>query len=602
MKNSTLLTVFALAVLLFSACGTPAGDYEAFPCKIKGGDDWGFVSADGAVVVAPEFSHRPSPVTCGRFWAQNSRGYWELYSADEHPVTVGDKEYRYVSNFHKGHAIVAERDQPVTIIDVDGNEVASLARIGSLQPKHFGDFNDGLAVFSSDTVQGVIDFNGDVVVPAKYYSINTPADGRIIAHDSRSFSFFTTENADSTEESVATVFDYNGEKLFTVSSRTYNRIGDRFRNGYLPVGVHDGDKESWGLMDLNGEIAVRPDPSNRSITDVAGNHYIYCDDSGRYGMKSIGEGVVMKAKYTYARFLGAEHIAVNEAEDGDDPEWVILNLDGSKAVAKKFMDVSPLFGDHVFVQVREDRWQVITLDGEMAADQEQFSMIDYASLIPCYYVESDHIDIDALVSGVGMDANTMDSITFQSSVQKTLERQARYFSSTNKPVASNYSYTNEVNLFPTVEGEMISETVTFPSNLSHQTYRQEKVIDYVWGNYYWYHMNKIPTGYVFTSQTPSKFAVTFNNYGKLRGKLRTLYAALVKHFSAYGQELDSNNGATLVDLGNGRSARITLEPNSVSVVWGKLSAGEKSIFSYAGNKEDLKIQFADEESDEFSDY
>lgn len=600
MKRSALLSIVSFLVLaLFSSCSKSSDTYEAFPCKVKGNDDWGLVKPDGKVLVAGEFSHRPSPVSCGRFWCQNAKGYWELYKADEHPSTVNDKEYRYVTNFYNGHAIVAERDQPVTIIDVDGNEVASLAKIGSLQPNQFNDFNDGLAVFSADTVQGVVDFNGEIVIPAKYYSVNKPSDGRIIALDSRSMAFSMWEDIDSLEESVATVFDYKGEKLFTISSKKYNRIGDGFINGYLPVGIHEGEKDSWGLMNAMGEIVVRPDASNCMISDVAGSHYIYSDDSYKYGLKSIETGTVIKAKYSGAFFLGENHIAVNEAEEGDDPEWLILNLDGTKAVAKKFMDVSPLFGDHVFVQVRDDRWQVIKLDGEMDADQDQFSKIEYMSLNPCYFVTSDHIDLDALIERVGMNANTMDSITFQSSVRTVLERQARYYSSTNKPVAANYSYTDEVNLFPTIEGEMVSETVTFPSKLSHQTYRQEKVIDYVWGNYYWYHMNKVPTGYVFTSKSPSKFTVTFNNYGKLRGKLHTLYSSLVKKFLAYGTEDNSNSGATLIDLGNGKSAVIALESNSVKVMWGNLSASEKSIFSYDGNKEDMKVSFAEDDFDEF---
>lgn len=602
-RNAGLMTLLAAILAILTGCSGSKNDYQGFPCKVKGNDNWGMTSPDGRLTVEDEFKHRPSVATCGRYWAQNERGYWELYKDDGKARTVNDKEYRYVSNFYDGRAIVAERDKPVTIINTDGEEVASLAKVGSVEPDRFSDFADGLAVYATDTLQGVVNFEGEVVVPARYYTVNTPACGRIVAIEDSNMGFYSYDYdmaRDSVPESTATVLDYSGKAIFKISSRKYSQINMTYIRGYLPVAVsgkNQDEEPQWGLLGPDGDVVVAPSKANGHITDVVATHYIYEDSENRYGLRTMEGETVIKPKYTMARFIDEKHLAVTRSafEDGQDMEWEIIDLQGERTVDRKFLEVSPVFGSHLFVKTREDRWAVITPDGEMDDNQPVFTDIYFDVLEPSYMVASDHIDIAKLIEGVGMTADSMDSLTFQSSALQALERQSRYYSSTNKPHPANYSYTNEVNIFPTVEGEMVTATVIFPSNLSHQTYRQEKVIDYVWGNYYWYHLNKIPTGYVFTSDRPSKFSVTFNNYGKLRGKLRTLYNDLVKHFSAYGSVTDHNSAASLIELGAGRTALVALEPNSVKVVWGKLTAADKALYSYDGNREEMSSMFADED-------
>jgi len=597
MRIKLFLTA-VITLLLSAGCSRPDGKVDAVPCRVKGERNWSFTNPKGDVSVTDEFKHRPTAVIEGRYWAQNDNGYWELYDASAAPVPIVDKEFRYVSNFYGGKAMVAERDKPVSIIDRDGNELVSLEKIGSVTPDQFTYINEGIAVFSVDSVQGVVNFDGELVVPAKYYYVHYPSSGRIIASSDYGIGFNNAEPCDSCPESTITVFDYTGKAVFDISSRKYSLIGDSYINGYLPVGKRDDDdKECWGLLNVNGEEVVAPSSSNRGLPDVSSTHYIFIDDENHYGVKAFDGTVVLKAKYAQARFLSDTRLAVTTSdilEDGEEPEWQIIDLEGNLICGNKFLDVSPVIDGRLFVKLKADRWAIMALDGEIDQEAQQFSEVYFDESQPCFMVASDFIDIAKLISGIGITPYGVDSLTFQSSVRQVLERQARYYSYSNQPHPANYSYTNEVNIFPIVEGEMITETIIFPSNLSHQTFRQEKVIDYVWGNYYWYHMNKIPTGYVFTSDRPSKFSLSFNNYGKLRGKLRTLYNDLVKHFTRYGSVITHNNAATLLDLGNGRTARIVLEPNSVSAVWGKLSEADKSIYSYEGNKEETNSMFADE--------
>lgn len=597
---SSLAFAVVLALLL-SACVGNSVDYQALPCRLTDGADWVMVRPDGTVVSEKGFAHRPSLARCDRFWSQNEQGYWELYKLSDQAERVVNKEFRYVTSFYDGRAIVAERDKPVTIIDTDGNTLVLLDSIGSLEPRQFRDFNDGLAVFEADTLQGVVSYKGELVVPAKYYYIDTPNSGRIVAFDSAAMNLMYSATPDSVPPFAATVFDYNGEVIFTVKSSTFNLIGTSFSGGYLPVGRTDGETESWGLIDAQGEVVLSPSPSVNSIEEVRGTHFVFVDPEGNSGVKSLDGSTVIKPKYSGIRFLGDNLLAVGEARDGNI-EWNVVTLAGEKVIPMTLSEVSPLMQDkYLFVKVDNGRWTLFDAEmGEPVADAPRFADVFCDPSEPSSTVSSDYIDIPALIKGARMTANSLDGVTFQSSVQHALEVQARYFSYSNKPQPANYSYTNEVNIFPTVEGEMLSETVTFPSNLSHQTYRQEKVIDFVWGYTYYYHINKIPTGYTFTSDKPSKFTVSFNNYGKLRGKLRQLYNELVSHFAAFGSVNTHNGGATVIDLSNGRTAVVYLEPNSVSVKWGNLSVDDRTIFTFDSNKEELTSMFAEDDSeDEF---
>ncbi len=599
------VAVMALAVAAVSCSGS--GDsYTGFPCLLKGEKQWSIITSDGEIAVSEEFSHRPTLVCGDRFWAQNSKGYWELYRADDGMARlVTDREFRYVSYFHDGRAMVAERDKPVSIIDRDGNDILSLDRIDGKSPDSFTDITDGLAVFTADTLSGVVNFKGEVVIPPKYFSILPPASGRIIACDRNHVTFMIDMESDSASvpESVMDVYDYAGQKLFSIRSSRYQRTGLKFMDGYLPVATVKDGVESWGLMNADGEIALEPSKKIAGIESVCGQYFIYRDSEGLFGVKKVADGeTVIKAVYTLAEFIDENRLAVTKTDLAtayEEPSLTVVNLEGERLSDRKFFFISPAFNGHLFCQTKEDRWIIADCDGNELEDVHSVitDVFFDTEAVPSYAVMSDAINLDKLLDGIDMSANGVDGMTFQSSVHQVLERQARYYSWSNKPVASNYAYTNEVNIFPTVEGEMVNIAAVFPSNLSQQTYRKEKVVDYVWGNYYYYHTNNVPTGYVFTKDSPSRFVVTFNNYGKLRGKLRSLYSMLVTRFSKYGSVVDSNSGATLIDMADGRKALVVLESNDVKVSWGRLPASECSISGFDGNKENAAGDFWDVETD-----
>ena len=148
----------------------------------------------------------------------------------------------------------------------------------------------------------------------------------------------------------------------------------------------------------------------------------------------------------------------------------------------------------------------------------------------------------------------------------------------------------EISIYSEVDGLSYSGDLVFPQSLSKQTYTERKVIDYTIGYYYWYHMEKVPQGYVFNNITPSFIQLTFRSY-TFYGKLRPLYKALVKYCKKWGTVEDSNSGATLMNLDNGKKLLISLSEDKVDMKWGKLPDDDKWIGRYNGNAEKLESTY-----------
>ncbi|MCM1348539.1 MAG: hypothetical protein NC338_03935 [Firmicutes bacterium] len=551
--------------------------------------------------------HRPTLAAEGRFWSQNDNGYWELYKLDKEYSKASDKEYRYVTNFTGGKAMVAERDCPVTVINTDGKVLATLDSVGGKPVDFFSNINDGLAVFNVDTLQGVTDYSGRQIVPAKYFFIGMPKCERILAFDHFGEVFFAdsgpeSENASGEKvSSTVSVYDYSGNKVFNINSSKYHRVATEFTGGYLPVGIVQGEDIYWGLVNTEGELVLKPNSAVRYIQEVRGNNFIYVDSEGNTGVKALDGTTVLKPRNGDVRFLNDELLAVStySESDVDGPQWNIVDLSGSKMTPKKYWDVSPVFGKYLFVQTDNTQWTVLeAASGEIPDDAPKYTSVYFSFAEPNDVLKSDHINLTELIEGVRMTPFSVGNVTFQSSVESVLKAQARYFSYSNQPQPENYSSTDEVSIFPTIAGELICETITFPTTLSHQTYREEEVIDGYYGWFYSYHIDRIPTGFAFTSEKPAKFQVLFNNYGKLRGKLRPLFNDLVKHFSQFGSVEDNNGSATVINLGDGHQAIVALEPNSVKVLWGNLSFSDTMLSPYAGNSEELKSSFAEDDEAE----
>lgn len=611
--NLLLILAFTLPFSIPSCGDDGKLKIDAIPYQTEADGQWKMVTIDGKVCEGMDSKSMPTVASDDRYWVKNSKGYWELYDLDKNTPVV-DAEYRYVSLFRNGRALVAKRDENVTVIDKKGEIVSEIVKVGNKKPDYFSGFNGEVAVYAVDGKSGVCNYEGEPVVKPIYAVINTPEDGKIVASDTIAFAARWMEEEEAEKEKKTgnfVVFNYKGEELLKLSSKKYIDVGSRFYGDYLVVekkrvqdkGDENQNFNSCGIININGEEVVKPSNNYCLIPEMLDNIFIYYDGNF-YGASTIEGEKILPAKYNDIHVMG-EYLIATKSKSGDkdsydpeDMETQIFDKKGEPVLTKKYMDIR-IYGKNIFAQSATDRWDVLNMKGERVDNAPRIYSLAYYSEGD-YTIMTDKIDIKEFVSELDFTSNSMDGVTFSSSVQAVLKRQAEHFSYNDEqgqPKASDYGYTDEVSWYYFVDGCGVSETVKFPGALSHQNYRNEEVIDYWIGWTYYYHINRVPTGFTFSTANPLWFSMTFDNYGILRGKLKQLYKALCEKFAQTGTEIDSSSGATSYDLGGGKYAIIYLESHNVTAKWGKLSANEREVWMYSGNKEELTAEDTYDEGD-----
>ncbi|MDE6329341.1 MAG: WG repeat-containing protein [Muribaculaceae bacterium] len=589
------LAIVAIALASVSCQESDTLEIEALPYQAKEDGSWGMVSIDNRHNVEPEYKNFPTVASDGLYWVRNNRGYWELYSLSD-GRSVNEDEYRYATLFRNGKAIVTKRDEDVTLINKKGEQIADFSKIGKYKPDQFSGFNGIVALFTANDKTGLCNMKGEVVVKPVYSMISNPTDGKLIATDSIAFNQMVGVDEDTTKiKGNRIVFDYKGEELLKLPRKKYYEVGERFYGDFLAVGKKvDGQPDydlNWGIINSKGEEVVKPSQKYKLITAIGADYFIY-SDGDNYGVMSFTGDKILAPKYSYIEQEGDYFITTSRSDDSfdfEDTDVRLYDTKGEQIIGKKYHNLT-VIGKTVFAQLESDRWDMLNLKGERIDDAPRiYSIASWSTADE--YVSTDKIDINRFVKNLDFSATMLDGITFSTGVQDALKVQAATYSATNTPKAADYNHTDEVRIYRRIDGTDVTEVVKYPGTLSHQTYREQQVIDFWYGYTYYYHINKVPTGYAFSTAKPKWLAMEFNNYGIMRGKLKTLYKALCSRFASMGTEADHCSSATSYTLPDGKYAIVYILPNSVVAKWGDLSSTERNIYQYSGNKEDLSVVY-----------
>lgn len=247
------LSVMVLACLTLSSCSKQkSAEIEYFPFR-SGNRMYGMLSADGKILFEDEFKNAPTVVRDGRFFVKNSDGLWEMYTASEYPEKVGS-EYVYATAFRNGRALVAEKDKPVTIIDVDGKVVKKLDRSGERKVAEVQPFGrDGYAIFKTiDDKFGLIDKDGNCTVKPVYRGFLRVGDDMFMGVDDKLDNLAYDEKVpviSGTGKVLRELYKDEVEKLASWVERTEQLLSD----GKFPVERLIGGQRRWSIIDSNGE-------------------------------------------------------------------------------------------------------------------------------------------------------------------------------------------------------------------------------------------------------------------------------------------------------------------------------------------------------------
>lgn len=571
MKNLQLCFIAAFLSIIFAACSSGDGKVEYIPFKETADGRWGMISMDGKVLFNEEFKNRPTVVRDGRFFVQKESGFWEMYDATEKPKKIGC-DYAHVSGFHNGRAIVAEKGKPVSIIDTDGKVVKLLDKINGKTVFGVRAFSGKYAVFeTTDSLYGAIDRDGNCVVEPKYCSLNDCGDDKFIGVNKKYAT--ALENGDKKNVKYS-VISTDGKVLFDFLADKYKNTQYQFADGKLAVSVEKDGKEVWGIIDDSGKELVRPTEKTKKIGTISDDYFTYSNGEG-WGLMNIKGEILIRAKYDYL-WYDCDDILLAVTKKGDSVSCKFVDKDDNQIGEDKYTQAvlfSYLDSEHTLVKLDDKIYSIIGKDGKQI--EKLPDMVDVSTDDGEFFIESDFVDFGKLISGLNLTANGMIGLSFNSTPMDAVKEEVEMGSAPGtdaNPKGSPYWYDirNNVSVTKRLENVPAEISVYFSQNLSRQTYRTERVIDYSWGDWYWYHDNKIPTGYQWNDTKPYLFVLRINNNGRMFGKMHELLTHLGKKFQSFGSLVKKNNGAAVIRLNSGYTALIYMNESSVTVKLGDL--------------------------------
>ena len=589
MKKITF--VFAvLTAMLFASCSkTENGMVEYIPFQESADGQWGMISLDGKILFTEEFKTKPTVVRDGRFFVRTKEGLWEMYDATNKPKKIGT-DYAHASGFRNGVALVAEKNKPVSIIDTEGKTKKILDKIEGKVVDGVRSFEEGYAVFMTvDSLFGVINQGGDCVIKPEYTELNDCGDGKFIGINKKYEADLKKGKKDKVKLSVVNT---SGKVLYEFMASKYNDVHQKFSDGLLPISVKKDGKETWGIINEKGEEVVKPTTKIKNIGNVKDEKFTYYNGEGWGLMNTKGETLI-RAKYEFLYFDGDNMLVAIVKKDADTFESKYVNEKDEQIGEDTYVSATPFTmfdGEHAIVKPNDKIYSIISKEGKQIEGLPD--IVEIGTFEGESYIQSDYVDFKALIADCKISDDGMFGMSFKTTPAEAIKAQVKEgiaMSDENHKAGDLYWYdlTDEV-WFIKKPGNISSIfEMHYTGYLTKKTYRTKRIIDYVIGDWYWYHDKKIPTGYVYNKVSMRNFKMTFDNDGKLHGKLSDVLLALKGKFKSMGKIVKENNGAFVVTTKAGHTAFAYLEEKKVVLLFGNLGdANSLVIDKYKDATED----------------
>lgn len=579
-KTNVILTV--LLCLLASAC-SKKDKVEYLPFQAEEDGRWGLISTKGEVLIADEFERKPTAVQNGRFMVRDKDGNWELYTAEAKPRQVG-KTYKSIASFAEEVTPATEPGKPVALIDRDGKVIKELNKLAGKTVASVRRFVEGLAVFeTADGLYGAIDTKGNVVIEPKWCALFNASDSKLIAVDKR----YKGQLKLGEKKGVKfNVLDTKGKKISDFSIDKFDDGNTSFVEGVLLVGVKDGDETRCGLIDEKGEYVLRPTAKAERIGECRNGYFTFYDGEAWGLMKKDGT-VVIRAKYDNLVFAADDRLFAHDGEKSDSEQWKMVDLEGNDVGTNTFARFASAFVDgYAPVELGKNDWGFIDTNGKLLdLPGTNIARIDYNDAD--YVVESDYVDINALIESLHITKQGVDLFTFGTSAAEAAHISFQH--DLDNSIASITSICSidsisEVSSEPTpeyfTEQKYVSYTkaeayitANFPENVG----LPYEVRIYLYAD----HSERVPMSYRFTWTKPEAVSCSFLNEGKLDGKMKDVFKALSKKATSLGKTIKQNENAVVVCIDNGHYALclLTDEFTGLFVCQGNAQAVDISAYS-----------------------
>ena len=519
------------------------------------------MSPSGEILFSDEFEEWPTEAYCDRFMVRNNDGLWEIYTAEEKPMQIGS-EYLYAGRFCNGAAPVTERNKYITLINTDGEVIKTLDKINGKTIAKMKNFRDnGLAeIVADDDMHGIVNTAGDVVVKPIYGSI-TVSDELVFAIDKK-------EMEKEKEQRKVVVLDLNGNIITTIDKLKRNIKTIFARKEYIVANTSDGD----GILDKNGNWVLKPHEKYGEIISVQNGSFIFRKDD--YGLRDLKGEVILRNKYDHLWFTENKDRLIAER----DNEYTLINLEGDQIGEDKYERLWDLDNDHFAGRLNSHIWIIIDANGKEIGDPN-VDIYDIGGYYNLDYIESDYVNIEGLVSSIGITKDGIDKLTFSSSAADVIKhKETAEDNSHELYYYKGNTYISYCKDFG-VKGANIYVTVRFNNEVVKAiTEKRKKTYSYYSGVFRtesWYYEDVV-VGYEYTRAKPVSYSVWFQNKGKLNGKLDIIYDRLCSLASSQGNVKKKTDNAIIVNTDGSNYITVSKHDDNIT-----LENGNSTTFLYS---------------------
>ena len=530
-------------------------DIEGVPFKSSENGKWGMLRPDGSILFEEEFKDEPTVAHDGRFYVRNGNGLWEIFTAEENPVKVGD-EYVSLGEYYDGVAPAVRKNEKISLIDRKGNIIAVLDKSGSKPITKMTNFHYGYALFKAGDATGIVNTNGKILLEAKKYcKIYHIAPTRFLALDIR--------YKDDTDEHnyIYDIIDPSGYPRGTIKMAKYNQISI-LDDGYIGIEQTSDGEKLFGIMNLSGEIIVKPTNQIKGLYGYKDGKIIFSNGE-YYGIRTIEDKVLIRAKYDAIRWAASDAIWAISV-NGGRREASLIDLKGNKITRDTYIDALPFYdGEHAFVQITDNTWGMINYKGEELKNIPDIYAIKHNTAD--IEIISDYVDIDAIISSVNMTPYGFGGFGIN---MRAIDLVRNY--------NENCKNSDLLELDPSLihvdklayEKEILNG-IYFNANLYYQAYITEQ------NNGYYNETNGewIKEPDTWTKEAPKYIKMTISGK-KLAGKTSLIYNKLAVKAKTYGRIYKENDHACIILRKDGRGMVLV---DTGDEVWGIVMSIEDLI-------------------------
>jgi len=399
--SSYICIIFAV---LTSCTNLETNEFEYVPFQEKENGKWGMISiATGKTLFENIFNNEPTLSNSNRFLVKNENNMWEIYTLDEVPQKIGN-EYITATIFNKGKAIVAEKGKAVSVIDTDGMVLKTLDNIDKQTVLRVWPFNEGYAVYQTNSGYGLLDENGNSVIKADYCAMSPYfCNERIIAIEKKYADAYKLKRLN---ELSYCILDNKGNKISEINGTDYDLDFPYsfFKDGLLPIYDARTDKRCCGLIDRYGNIIIKPSNKINQIIDIKGDNFVYSYGEA-FGIMNIQNEVLLRPQFDILYF-DRENTLVAGIYNNETPIYKYIDIKGNSLINNTYKNIllfSIFNSGHTLVEKNKNNWSIID---EVGGQLQNIPNIYNVALSKGdKYVENDKVGIDEILKEIGIKPN-----------------------------------------------------------------------------------------------------------------------------------------------------------------------------------------------------